>query len=143
MSRNFLLLLASTFFLNGIFCIPSKILIQIKDKTFTVEAARTPEERKTGLQNRTNLPKNSGMFFLFQTEQNLSFWMKETFIPLSIAFVDRDGIITQIENMEPRNLTPVNSKIKCKYALEMNKGWFTDNHINVGCKIILKEISGL
>ena len=102
------------------------------DQSWVVEAARTWPEKVKGLQRRENLAPDSGMLFLYEAPQVLSFWMKDTWIPLSIAFLDEKGCIVQIEKMKPRSLKPVRSQKKCLYALEMNRGWFEKNNLHPG-----------
>ncbi|KHE93534.1 MAG: hypothetical protein SCABRO_00706 [Candidatus Scalindua brodae] len=84
------------------------------------------------------------MLFIYPQEQNLSFWMKNTKIPLSIAFINSEEIITQIDSMTPYSLMSHTSKEKVKYALEMEQGWFSKNGIEVGNKVDLSpEIRSL
>ncbi len=106
--------------------------ITINDTRLEVEIARSLEERSLGLQNRKELAPNRGMLFDFITERKVSFWMKNTLIPLSIAFIDEDGIITQIEDMEALSLDRHKSAEDVRYALEVNQGWFKTNGIIVG-----------
>lgn len=89
-----------------------------------VELAITPEEHMLGLMHRDTLEDNGGMLFIFSQERILSFWMKDTRIPLSIAFIKADGRIVQIESMKPYTLDTHVSREKVKYALEMKEGWF-------------------
>ena len=84
---------------------------------------------------RDALDKDHGMLFIYPQEQNLSFWMKNTKLPLSIAFINPDEIITQIDSMAPYSLMSHTSKEKVKYALEMEQGWFRENGITVGSKV--------
>ena len=114
-----------------------KKTITIRDKTLTVEIADTSEKRMTGLMYRKSLGENEGMLFIFPEEEIHSFWMKNTLIPLSIAFIKEDGTILQIEDMEPETETTHPSKFPVKYALEVNKGWFKENNITSGDKILL------
>ena len=107
-------------------------ILTIKDKKVFVEFADTVEKRTAGLMFREKLEQNSGMLFVFEKSAKTSFWMYNTTIPLSIAFIDEAGIILQIEDMKPKDLTPVYSKYKVLYALEVNKGWFETNKIKVG-----------
>jgi uncharacterized membrane protein (UPF0127 family) len=93
---------------------------------------------------RDALDKDHGMLFIYPQEKNLSFWMKNTRIPLSIAFINSKGIITQIDSMTPYSLMSHTSKEKVKYALEMEQGWFRKNGIKIGSKISLSpEIRSL
>ena len=98
----------------------------------TVEIAETENERAQGLMHRKKLPDGEGMLFVFDRDQQLSFWMKNTFIPLSIAFITSDGRITEIRNMQPRDLTSIQSSRSVRYALEVPQGWFSRAGVNVG-----------
>ena len=111
---------------------PLKIPLYIKDKEIWVEVAKTPEERSTGLMNRKYLGKNEGMFFIFEQEAYHGFWMKNTFIPLSIAFIDKEGRIVGITEMKPLTLESHDPSRPILYALEMNRGWFSANGIKPG-----------
>ncbi len=111
---------------------PKTAKVVIKSDTLFVEVAVTPQEREIGLMYREFLPENNGMLFIFEQESHLSFWMKNTFIPLSIAFINSKGIIVDIQQMEPMTINSHISKLPAKYALEVNKGWFKKHHIAVG-----------
>ena len=91
----------------------------------TVELAVTDAERNQGLMYREQLPDGEGMLFIFDRDQQLSFWMKNTIIPLSIAFISSDGRITEIRDMQPHDENPVRSSRSVRYALEVPQGWFT------------------
>ena len=109
-----------------------KIPLYIHQKEIWVEVAKTPEETSHGLMGRKHLGKDEGMLFIFETEDYHGFWMKDTLIPLSIAFIDKGGRIVWITDMKPLTL---NSHVPPKpilYALEMNKGWFYSFGIKVG-----------
>ena len=111
--------------------------LKVAGKVITVELARTPSERGLGLMYRRQLPEDYGMLFVFPEEDYLTFWMKNTHIPLSIAFISTEGTITQIESMEPLSLSSHDSKEKAKYALEMLEGWFERHNVKVGDKVEL------
>ncbi len=104
----------------------------INDHKVYVEIARTEQEKARGLMFRQKLGENEGMLFVFEQEELLSFWMKNTFLPLSIAFIDRQGKIIDIQDMEPFSLNTHRSAKPAQYALEVNKGWFGKNGIKVG-----------
>ena len=89
-----------------------------------VEIARTDQERAQGLMHRKKLPDGEGMIFIFERDEQLSFWMKNTVIPLSIAFIASDGRITEIKDMQPLDLNSVTSSRSVRYALETPQGWF-------------------
>ena len=106
--------------------------IIVGEESITVEVADEPEERHNGLMFRKKLPTDSGMLFVYPEPQSLSFWMKNTHIPLSIAYLDETGRILNIEDMSPHNTQTVTSAAPAMYALEMNQGWFADNGIERG-----------
>jgi uncharacterized membrane protein (UPF0127 family) len=89
-----------------------------------VEIARTETERAQGLMYRKSLDDGKGMLFIFEKDEILSFWMKNTLIPLSVAFIASDGRILEIRHMEPESLIPVRSSRSARYALEVPRGWF-------------------
>ncbi|MDR0291149.1 MAG: DUF192 domain-containing protein [Treponema sp.] len=97
-----------------------------------VEIARTDEERSQGLMHRKELPDGKGMIFVFDRDQQYSFWMKNTIIPLSIAFITSDGRITEIMDMQPLDLNSVRSSRSVRYALEVPQGWFLRAGIRPG-----------
>ena len=124
-----LLLLVSFAYSQKIFKIP----IYLKDnKEIWVEVAITPEERAKGLMGRKYMGKDDGMLFIFEKEDYHSFWMKNTFIPLSIAFIDKNGRIVSIQDMEPLSLQSHTPPEPILYALEMKKGWFSKYGIKEG-----------
>lgn len=109
-----------------------KIPLYIKEKEILVEVAKTPAERAVGLMNRKHLGKDEGMLFIFEDEAYHSFWMKDTLIPLSIAFITREGRIVKITDMSPLTLKTHPPPQPILYALEMNQGWFSRNGIRAG-----------
>ncbi len=106
--------------------------LTIKGKKIRVEVVQTEDEKARGLMFRESLGKDEGMLFVYDREEFLTFWMKNTLIPLSIAFIDRKGKIVDIQDMEPFSLYTHASALPAQYALEMNKGWFKRNGIGVG-----------
>ena len=98
----------------------------------TVEIAATEAHRQIGLMNRFSLPPDHGMLFVFEDVRPLSFWMRNTYVPLSIAFIDAQGRILNIEDMAPRDERSTWSKGPALYALEMRKGWFAQKGIGPG-----------
>ena len=100
------------------------------------EIARTGEQRSTGLMFRTALEDGKGMFFVFDRDETLSFWMKDTLIPLSIAYISYEGIIIDIRDMHPRDLSSVHSSRSVRYALEVPQGWFGRAGIRPGDRVI-------
>jgi uncharacterized membrane protein (UPF0127 family) len=96
------------------------------------EIARTDEQRRRGLMGRKSLADGEGMLFVFETDRILSFWMKDTLIPLSIAFIAYDGRILEIHDMEAKSLRSVQSARSARYALEAPQGWFARAGIEPG-----------
>jgi len=96
------------------------------------EIARTAEERSQGLMYRTELSDGEGMLFIFERDEILSFWMKNTYIPLSIAFITFDGRIIDIKNMFPNDESSVISSRSARYALEVPQGWFSRAGVKEG-----------
>lgn len=103
----------------------------------TAEIVSTPEGHAQGLMGRKKLGDNSGMLFVFPRSKRLSFWMANTYIPLDIAFVGADGRIRQIEKMSPLCTKSIPSRDECRYALEVNEGWFSKNGIEVGAQVAM------
>lgn len=104
--------------------------------TLDVEIASTATQRQTGLMNRTQLAKNGGMIFLMPRVGPASFWMKDTLIPLSIAYLDRNGTILEIEDKKPLDATITHTKSdKVAYVLEANLHWFAVHQVEPGDKV--------
>jgi uncharacterized membrane protein (UPF0127 family) len=112
-----------------------EIALTIKGYKLTAEVATTDATRGTGLMYRRMLPENHGMIFVFSRATPQNFWMMNTYIPLSIAFADANGIIVNIGDMKPLTTDPHPSAQPAKYALEMNQGWFAKRGIKAGVKI--------
>ena len=108
--------------------------IQMKVGIYSIQAevADSPDLREVGLMNRTSLPTNSGMLFIFEQKAGNCFWMKNTKLPLSIAFIADDGKIVNIEEMQADTTNNQCPKAPIRYALEMNKGWFSERVIVPG-----------
>ena len=99
------------------------------------EVASNNAERATGLMNRPSMPIHRGMLFVFPEAGVQCFWMKNTLIPLSIAFLDDAGRIVQIADMQPQSLDNHCSAKPVRFALEMNAGWFRSRGLTTGAKI--------
>ena len=99
------------------------------------EVARTASEREIGLMFRTALGSNEGMLFVFERPGQQCFWMKNTLLPLSVAFIDDDGSIVNIDSMKPQTLDSHCSAKPVRYVLEMNDGWFAKRGIKPGTKL--------
>lgn len=99
------------------------------------EVARTPLERQIGLMHRPSLPINRGMLFVFEVPAVQCFWMKDTLVPLSAAFLQDDGTIVNIVDMQPRSEQSHCSARPVRYVLEMNQGWFAKRGFKAGSRI--------
>ena len=117
-----------------------KVALSINGRPLIVEVARTPQMRQKGLMFRESLGPKEGMLFVFEEEQVLSFWMKDTGIPLSIAFLDKNGKVTDIIDMEPYSTRPVRSSGLCRYAIEANRGFFEKAGLLVGDRVNLDTV---
>ena len=108
--------------------------IELKTGIYRIQAelADTPKAREVGLMNRTSMPTNSGMLFIFEQKAGHCFWMNNTKIPLSIAFIADDGKIVNIEEMQAETTNNHCPKAAVRYALEMNKQWFSERMIVPG-----------
>jgi len=103
------------------------------------EIASTHDERTQGLMYRKTLPDGQGMLFIFESDQVLSFWMKNTYIPLSIAYISFDGKIVDIKDMHPHDTNSVSSSRSVRYALEVPQGWFSRVGVLPGDIVIIKD----
>ena len=107
--------------------------LRIKDARVFAEVVSKPEDRNLGLMFRRSLAPDSGMLFVFDTDDFQRFWMKNTLIPLSIAYITRDSLITDILEMAPLDTTtPYLSSRAVRYAIEMNSGWFQTHGLKPG-----------
>ncbi len=136
--------------LNLCACDGKKFNLPKKDITITkadgtslicrAEIADDFEERQYGFMNRKKIPDGTGMLFVFEKDQILSFWMKNTPSPLSIAYIDRRGIIADIQDMTPFSEKSVVSSRSVRYALEVPQGWFKKNGISCGDTVDLSVL---
>lgn len=105
------------------------------------QVADTPHALQEGLMFVKDLPQNEGMLFIFPRAQNLSFWGRNTFIPLDIAFIDSTNTIKKISSIKPFCLDNVSSEAKCTMAIEANEGYFQKNRVSVGDKVSIYRAS--
>jgi uncharacterized membrane protein (UPF0127 family) len=112
-------------------------IIELKTSIYRIQAevASTPQARRVGLMNRTSMPTDSGMLFIFDQKATHCFWMSSTKIPLAIAFLADDGKIVNIEEMQAETLNNHCPKAPVRYALEMNRQWFSQRAIGPGSLI--------
>jgi uncharacterized membrane protein (UPF0127 family) len=112
-----------------------EITLTIAGHKLTAEVAATNPERMQGLMHRRMMPENRGMLFVFTEVSRHAMWMENTYIPLSVAFIDSDGVIANIEDMKPHTRDAHPAVKPVRYALEMNLGWFAKRGIKPGAKI--------
>jgi len=113
-----------------------RISLEINGHQLQVEVADEPTERQQGLMYRTELGSDSGMLFVYSGEAQRSFWMENTRIPLSIAYVDQAGRIVHLADMIPFDRTAVPSKYPAMYAIEVNRGRFVELGVSVGDQVL-------
>lgn len=109
--------------------------LRIHDRIYCFEVATTREARKKGLMFRDQLKQDSGMIFVFPREKFLYFYMKNTHVPLDIAFINQDFQIVDIRQMYPEDETRIRSAVEAKYALEVNRGFFNRHGITAGDRV--------
>ncbi len=101
----------------------------------TAQVAMAPEQRSMGLMFRAEMPQHEGMLFVFESPATQCFWMKNTILPLTAAFVADDGIIVNLADMKPQTTDSHCSARPVRYVLEMNRGWFAKKGIKAGSKL--------
>jgi uncharacterized membrane protein (UPF0127 family) len=101
-----------------------------------VQVAQTPEQQATGLMFRKTMGTNEGMLFIFDEPRQQCFWMKNTLLPLSVAFIADDGGVVNIDDMKPQTLDSHCSTKPVRFVLEMNVGWFDKRGIKAGSKFL-------
>jgi uncharacterized membrane protein (UPF0127 family) len=99
------------------------------------EVAANDQNRQLGLMNRQAMPPQHGMLFVFPQKNTHCMWMRNTLLPLSVAFMDEDGVIINIEDMKPQTEDNHCARVPARYALEMNLGWFAQRGIKAGAKL--------
>ena len=112
-----------------------RVKLQVGMHQIDAQVASNAEQRQTGLMFRKNMPQHEGMIFVFEQPTQQCFWMKNTLLPLSAAFIADDGTIINIEDMKPQTLDAHCSAKPVRYVLEMNKGWFAKKGIKAGSKL--------
>jgi uncharacterized membrane protein (UPF0127 family) len=112
-----------------------EISLAMNGHKLTAEVAQTNPARMQGLMHRRMLPENRGMLFVFDKVGIHGMWMKNTYIPLSVAFLDEWGVIINIADMEPHTTDGHSAAGPAKYALEANRGWFAKRGIKAGARV--------
>ena len=119
--------------------VTDRVWLTIGKVEIDAEVARSKAEQATGLMHRTTLGNQEGMLFVFDKKSKRCFWMKDTSLSLSLAFIDEDGTIVNIQDMEPYSTKVHCSATSVKFALEVNKGWFQKNGIDAGARFSLPK----
>jgi uncharacterized protein len=111
--------------------------VKLSAGMYQIEAqvAQTTDQRMIGLMFRKEMPQHEGMLFVFEQPSQQCFWMKNTLLPLSAAFIDDDGTVVNVEDMKPQTLDSHCSAKPVRYVLEMNQGWFAKKGIKPGMKL--------
>lgn len=117
------------------------IRLQLGSKSFTLEVADRTDTRTTGLMRRDSIPEDHGMIFVFDREEKLGFWMKNTRIPLDIVYLDSAGKIVSIKSMKPYDLDTTPSDHPAKFAIELNKGQANAAGLKPGMQVNLPALS--
>jgi len=112
-----------------------EISLKVGGHPFTAEVAYTEPARSRGLMHRRILPESRGMLFVFDTADRHAMWMMNTYIPLSVAFLDERGVIINIEDMQPHTRDSHAATRPARYALEANQGWFRKRGIRPGARV--------
>ena len=101
-----------------------------------IETPKNQTEFDMGLMFRESLDQDTGMLFIFESVGEKFFHMKDTMIPLDVAFINEEGVIESIKQLEPLNVVPISSDSEVLYALEVNRGWFAEHNVNIGDKVL-------
>ena len=112
-----------------------EVELSVEGHKITVEVASTEPQRAIGLMHRRMLPENRGMLFIFPEAAIHGMWMMNTYVPLSVAFIDREGVIINIADMQPQTQTTHSAARAATYALETTQGWFSKRGIKPGAKV--------
>ena len=144
MSKPYLSFVLKSFkyyiFLFLIFDLNASAQININELLTDIEVVSKFEERREGLMFRKSISKNYGMFFIWDYKRQQCMWMKDTSLSLSVAYISNKGEILEIYDLVPFSKKSVCSKNSVRYALEVNRGWFKKNNINIGDSINIKGI---
>ena len=133
------LLVCSSLAAKNVETVFGKVSVEVNTLVVPLEYADTFELRSQGLMYRKSLCANCGMLFYYNQSKQGSMWMRNTYIPLDVAFIRKDGVITDISAMQPHDENITSSSENVLYAWEMNQGWFKRNGISVGDTVTIKE----
>ena len=110
-----------------------------KSTTVTVEVAATDRQRQQGLMLRQTMADDAGMLFVFPTDTSVGFWMRNTYLPLDIAYIDASGKVLEVRNAQPLDETSLTPKSPYRYTLEVNQGWFARHGFGPGATVTLPK----
>ena len=113
-----------------------RLILQAGMYQIDAQVAATPEQRAVGLMHRQDMPAHEGMLFVFEAKREQCFWMKNTLLPLTAAFIDEDGSIVNLADMSPMTTQTHCSLRPVRYVLEMHKGWFAKKKMGPGDRIL-------
>lgn len=132
MIKNVIKISVLLLLLTSMSCSLQTVELTINGNVLTVELAVSKDEQMTGLMNREELDPDKGMLFVYTEDRPMNFWMKNTLIPLDIAYIDSKGRIREIYTMKPLSKKTVSSKRLLRFALEVNAGYFAEHGITEG-----------
>ena len=112
-----------------------RITLTVGMHQIDAQVAATPEQRQTGLMYRKTMPQHEGMLFVFEQPGVQRFWMKNTILPLTAAFIADDGTVVNLADMKPLDESSHCSAKPVRYVLEMNQGWFEQHHLKAGVRL--------
>ena len=112
-----------------------RITLTVGMHQIDAQVAATPEQRQTGLMYRKTMPQHEGMLFVFEQPGVQCFWMKNTILPLTAAFIADDGTVVNLADMKPLDESSHCSAKPVRYVLEMNQGWFEQHHLKAGVRL--------
>lgn len=121
--------------------IDDRFAVKLGDRTVQMQLAIQPAEQQRGLMFRKTMGADEGMIFLYDRAQTMSFWMRNTELPLDIGFFDADGTLREIYPLYPRDEQTVSSRGRRQFALEMNQGWYARNGVKPGAVLDLKALA--
>lgn len=122
--------------------IEDRFAIQVGERTVQMQVALLPAETQQGLMFRRSLQPEEGMLFVFDRLQQMSFWMRNTYLPLDIGYFDAEGVLREIYPMYPHDERPVASRGRMQFALEMNQGWYRHHGVKPGARLDLAALAG-
>jgi len=121
--------------------VDDRFAIKLGEHTVRLQIALLPAETQQGLMYRKEMGADEGMLFVFDRPQQMSFWMRNTLLPLDIGYIDAEGVLREIYPMYPHDERPVASRGRMQFALEMNQGWYRQAGVKPGARLDLAAVS--